>query len=815
MDWGEASVIFDEIASEVADRELASESESQTRFQVIDRLILEVLDWKRPLITVEERTTELDVAYIDYVLRSGDFVVLVEVKKIGAAFPTPTSRSRLSLSGSVLSQKEISDAVKQAEGYSRSLDCDVIVVTNGRCWCSFTPQARSTGELALLHFPFEKPEQAEQLWNFLAEKNVASGSLSKLSQVPPLTENRLIYELSRIDGRVDRNNIADHIVPALNRALYADAILSDVDQLTRCFVPTEARSRFDSLLEMHLSDIKPEEIKPARRIRTSKEKGEVYQIVESGVPEYAPPVTLIIGPVGAGKSTYLSHFQHVAGRRLLEEVHAHWIYVDFEEMGPSGRPREFLYSKLRSYLAEEHSGVRTDFHALAEPAYSKEIAGLAKGPLSPIFKNKQLFDQKVSEFIQKDYDQVEPYVDKVYKYLAEQHLTVIVVDNIDLYEDEELETAVFAEGLAFSKRVKAHVIVSLRDTTFVKHKSDSVFDAYELRKLWIDPPPYREVLSRRLSFSQSILDGRSARIPTSGGSQIVVENLAVFFDIVRESVLSGETGDFLDAVSDSNIRRGLSLVSNFLTSGHIQADRALKVYLDPTGKGFRFPFQEVFKGTMLGQWRHFREDRSECINLFDSRLGSSSLRLLRLHVLQFMYLRARQKETLETRIAEIGQAISPAGASHEAIVKCIQNLRSAGLLRAIYSDGPTDDHIMVITRSGGYYAKLLCKRFVYVEECMHDTAIDRSDYWDQLCDLTDAVEYEHDIPRRMEVRKRRILTFLEYLEDAESRWLSRVPGLDGLRTIPAIVEAVNQETDVAVIRARRWYNDEEQAKAAT
>jgi len=133
-------------------------------------------------------------------------------------------------------------------------------------------------------------------------------------------------------------------------------------------------------------------------------------------------------------------------------------------MGRTGHPRAFLYEKLRNYLAQDHPTNPTDYKHAVEPAYADDIAGLARGPLAPIFTNKALFNQKVSEHITKDYEATEPYVDRVFRFLASQRLIVLVLDNIDLYEDDELERTVFAEGLALSKRIFCNVFVSIRDT---------------------------------------------------------------------------------------------------------------------------------------------------------------------------------------------------------------------------------------------------------------------------------------------------------------------------------------------------------------
>ncbi|MGD9873846.1 MAG: hypothetical protein AB7T27_06205 [Kiritimatiellia bacterium] len=485
-DWGEASSVFDVLSSSIKGKDLSQTNEAQTRFDVIDRMIREVLSWPHGQIRVEPPTSGDRRGYIDYLLKSGDETIVVEAKKAGAAFASPTRCKKLKLSGSILGTGAIGEAIQQAQVYAKNEQANTIVVTNGLCWCIFAREDDYSKSYANILFPFEDAHDAESLFNLISLSQVERGSLQSFTNRLPRTETRLLSVVRDADARVDRNSMADYLLPALNNALYADALLQNPDALSRCFVTTEARTKFDSHLGMHLADIKSPLVAPAPRVKTGKEHGHLENIVQTAQPSYAPPVTLIIGPVGAGKTTYLKHFEQVAGVDVLRKKHAHWVYLDFEAMGRLGNPRQLIYRSLLDYLGGVHHGHNMDYQSLIAPSYKAEIDRMLRGPLAPVKGNRELCQERISQHIQKDYDAVEPYVDKVFHHLGERELCVIVLDNVDLYEDDLLETTVFSEGLALSKRLCVHVIVSLRDTTFVRHRNDPTFDAYELRKLWLD-----------------------------------------------------------------------------------------------------------------------------------------------------------------------------------------------------------------------------------------------------------------------------------------------------------------------------------------
>lgn len=332
----------------------------------------------------------------------------------------------------------------------------------------------------------------------------------------------------------------------------------------------------------------------------------------------------------------------------------------------------------------------------------------------------------------------------------------------------------------------------------------SQVDAYELRKLWLDPPPFKGVLSARLTYGTKILDGRRADVELANGMHLSVPNLADFLDIVQRSILQGPAGDFIDSLAGGDIRRGLTLTTNFLTSGHVQADRAIKSVLDG-GSKYHFPFHEIFKGAALAQWRHFKEGRADVINVFDSRLGFKRLRLLRLMTLNFLVQRARREDTMEVPVAELAGLFGRAGASEEQVIGVVSFLVRNGLVREAGAGEVGPGSFVSITRAGAYYARVLATKLVYVEECLLDTAIDDGETWSALSELTWSIEHEPLIPERMDIRVRRVDTFLTFLGQLEDEFVGAAPELEPLRLIKSLGQEVQSEAAFARRQAHRYF----------
>ncbi len=97
-------------------------------------------------------------------------------------------------------------------------------------------------------------------------------------------------------------------------------------------------------------------------------------------------------------------------------------------------------------------------------------------------------------------------------------------------------------------------------------------------------------------------------------------------------------------------------------------------------------------------------------------------------------------------------------------------------------------------------------RMVYVEECMHDTAIDDEDVWNTLSDLTHDVEAEHSVSRRMGIRQKRLSVFTDYLVRLETDVLAGSPLLTELWVCPDIARSVTDEVGLALERTQRNYS---------
>jgi hypothetical protein len=753
---------------------LSDSNEAETRLKLIDEILRSVLGWTLDDISVEERCSEDgDTSFADYILRTATASIIVEAKRVGATFVLPSKRYSLKLGG-VLSQGEVGIAIRQVRDYARKASIQFAVATNGSAWIIFP--AQRTDEV-----PFDETqarvfrdledirEHFVEFWELLSRQRVIEGSLQNqlLSTAREPNSRRLTTTVPDTGYRLGRNSVFSLIEPAVAAAFMDETLLADSQALDACYVRTAERVKYDSRLQTYVADAKPSLDHTTVRVRTKKSV-EVFdkQIEESA--NVAPRFIVVLGPVGAGKTTFLQYTRSVSAVEAIQGK-VLWLQIDFKKATAADSPRDFIYKELLRFIESDSDFALGDYEQSISRAYRERVDNLRRGPLYLIAKTKkEEFDSRVTAMIMDDYQNVDPYVEQILSYATRTRPGFLVIDNVDQIERDDRQTEIFVEAQAAARRMQLNCVMCIREATYQRSKSSPAFDAFQFDSLYIDAPQVTAVLSRRFAYAKRVLTDRGAEIVSDGGVRFKVPDLSVFFDIVSASVLSEDTGYMIDMLAGGDVRRGLQLVRAFLASAHTSADRALTTYL--SDGEYKFPTHEVFRGAVLGQRKYYREEESLVPNVFDAKLDSADLQLLRLHLTNWFVCKSRS-EVMEAVHAEILLAdLYRVGVSEGDVVATLTQLCDFKVLRT--SDGlPFSVGSKVLpTRFAPYLVRDLAGSFAYFEMCLIDTAVFDDGTWHELVVQTRQIEtlsrYE-----KIAVRVERARRFLDYLLKTEERWV--------------------------------------------
>src|SRR5690606_30212050 len=100
-------------------------SESDTRSKVIDRIFINVLNWREEDI---QREGHIDSGYFDYKFSLPGFHLIVEAKKQYINFNLPINTKKVSIS---TIYKENEEVINQIRNYTSDSGIDYGIITNG------------------------------------------------------------------------------------------------------------------------------------------------------------------------------------------------------------------------------------------------------------------------------------------------------------------------------------------------------------------------------------------------------------------------------------------------------------------------------------------------------------------------------------------------------------------------------------------------------------------------------------------------------------------------------------------------------------
>jgi hypothetical protein len=179
---------------------------------------------------------------------------------------------------------------------------------------------------------------------------------------------------------------------------------------------------------------------------------------------------------------------------------------------------------------------------------------------------------------------------------------------------------------------------------------------------------------------------------------------------------------------------------------------------------------------------------------------------LRLHLLVYLNECASHQHTIEVPVKACFDIFHDTGCTENHIVSVLRALCANGLLRNISAADIEINSTVALTRSGGYYTSILVNKFVYVEECMHDTAIDDEATWHEISHLTKAIEASVYVSDRMKLRINRANHFLRYLSSLETSLL-HTDKLRSLSVVDRIIALITKDMQDATLKIDKYYAD--------
>ncbi|WP_103664863.1 hypothetical protein [Gracilimonas amylolytica] len=601
-------------------------NESDTRFHLIDKILLEVLNWQPEDINTE---THHNGTFTDYILSSPIPLAIIEAKKEGIYFELPVGNKQITRNLKPLcnDNDEIKKAVQQVASYCQERGIEIAIVTNG--WQFIVFIANRTDGIPPLEgkaFVFDSldyiNDNFREFWNVCSKDGVTEKYLQKqlseseFEKLPPKNSQTL----DRYPGLKNRNPLQTDM------QILSDLVLEDVikeeeveeEFLKRCYSKSGALSQYSlvskQILRTRYKFLFEDKESNLSIDKAVKKKGISKDLVEVISNSLSRRPILLVGDVGVGKSTFISNLVKVDGKSIFRKTIA--LRIDLGSRAILNKDlRDALVEEIVRILKEEND---TDIHedGFVRGTYHSKLQAFKKGV------NKRLYDVNPGLALEKEIDFLEKLQnDKInhVKYSLE-HISkawekqiVVFIDNCDQRSDSVQQDA-FLIAQEIAEDWPALVFLALRPETFHRSLRSGALSGYHPKAFTISPPRIDEVITKRLDFAKDITSGeipiRQINITTN------LSRLDTMLEVLSFSLKRNPTLiSFIDNISNGNVRIAIDYVKQFLGSGHVDTKKILDIVEDQGS--YLIPLHEFLRAVIFGDNFYYDPNTSSVVNLFD------------------------------------------------------------------------------------------------------------------------------------------------------------------------------------------------------
>ena len=755
-------------------------NEADTRHQIIDRVLHEVLLWPRGQVKCEDY---IRPGYADYVLEraAGRRELLIEAKRQGHFFSLPSNliaskRSAYIKMRTLLTDDAINDAVCQVQTYCATCGCETAAVTNGQQWIFFrTFQVgedwRDLKAFVIDGLQYFAAEYTAAINHLSYQSIVERGSLRRLLLGDPTHNRDLFYPKSRVtsyEAKVDANSHASSLRPIMNR--YFGVIdESDATFMDRCYVSDReydaaflnAGRRIEDSVTPYLARFNIQDF------QDTEGGGKLGNRVQKPLLQAKrADVVVLFGGKGVGKSTFLRRRLFYTPPQVVKK-HATIAYVDLLNTPPDEVNAELIWRKVVVAIDEDEllKGDRDKLCLLFSDRYEEA----QKQDLFGLSKESTEYNVRLNDLVRTWKADARYAADRLSQTLSRKHRAVIVVlDNTDQYPDK-LQDACFAIAQDISSELGCLAIISMREERFFASSIHGVLDAYQNSGFHITSPLPREVFLRRIKYVRLLVEERVVPrddLPANLDRQMALVLLRLFEREFRSS--ESHLASFLVACSHGNIRMALELFRDFVVSGYTNIGEMTAI------ETWKLQVHQVIKPFMIPSRFFYEEQSSRIPNLFQIRSKAHGSHFTALRILSLLSASQDTRSQAFAPVSQIADIFVSVFSMKEDFELNLDLLLQHRLVEAdnrLESFSSSVDSVRT-TAYGMYMLGQLSCAFTYIELVCLDCAWADAQLSNEVMTLSND-EYRqftqsHKI-ERIRTRLKKADMFITYLEKEEER----------------------------------------------
>lgn len=299
-------------------------------------------------------------------------------------------------------------------------------------------------------------------------------------------------------------------------------------------------------------------------------------------------ILLLIGSVGAGKSTFVDYLSLVA---LPEQIRERTVWVRIN-LNDAPLALDVAYGWTARAIRDGLRGVFADidFDELAtlEKVFASELNALKKGPLALLGRKSAEAQTRLADRLVELQSDALTMGKAMARFVcgSRRLLLVIVLDNCDKRtRDEQLTMFQLAHWV--QNEFRCLIVLPLRDVTYDLHRHDPPLDtALKQFVFRIEPPQFSDVLQARVSLALREMSHDAATASTlsyqlPNGMRVTypAEDQALYLASILRSLYAHDrfVRQVMTGLAGRDVRLALGIFLEFCLSGHIGEDEIYKI----------------------------------------------------------------------------------------------------------------------------------------------------------------------------------------------------------------------------------------------
>lgn len=712
---------FTALKTELEELQYFFATEDDTRLQIVDRVLIDVLGWPRHSIKCGAATGE---GFADYLLHIDDkprFVV--EAKKSGRVLVGSRSPGAKCYKAGGPTLEEAQPGLQQAQRYCASSGTVFSALTTGLEWIGFWAlrEGKSPFDGTAIVYPDWNAIESDftRFFELFSPSGVGQGlfkswvqeaeglSVKHSEQLRPAVSQNSLKLLAKSQFASDLDGVFKNFFSSM-------AGEDDREMLAKCFVESKESRQADSALQKIarnlvnridlLSSANGEQLEDHLRAAVETSKGEFV---------------LIVGNKGAGKSTFIDRFFDLV---IPSDLAKRCVVLRADLADSTGEIDTVNQWLIRTLIDEIEKGTFREgmpSYADLQAVFFHEYRRWQTGEFKWLYDtDKPGFKKRFGEYVfSVRTNDPELYLQRLLQCVASlrQLMPCLVFDNTDHYK-QEFQEHVFQFAQSIYRKTFCFVICPITDRTIWQLSKQGPLQSYETTTFYLPVPPIKEVLEKRIAFiKEKAKDDGEARQQAdyflSKGIRLSVRDIRAFAVIVEEVLLNTDyVSRLIGSLANFEVRRSLQISKRVLTSAYLSIDELTRTYL--LGRNVSIPNHKIVRALICNDYNYFSQPNNDFVldvyEIDGQEISTPFIRLSILRLLQDRESASRERELAYLRVEDVQDYFEPIQVGRASITKHVQKLLDYRLIEPYV---PTDmvareDCRVAIAPSGKIHVEL-------------------------------------------------------------------------------------------------------------